>query len=73
MYPTSPNRFPFDTRLRPYDSAYNFVWGIGCLEANECSNFMHSRFWRQNFRICHFSENLELAHQHSRITLLAYT
>ena len=57
LYPTASNRFPFNTRLRSSDAPYNFVWGIGRLSANECSNFTQSSFWSQNFQICHFSEN----------------
>ena len=41
-------------------------------KSNEWSNFTHSQFWRENFRICHFIENLRLARQCHRITLLAY-
>ena len=28
----------------------------------ELSNFTHNSKWRQNFRICHFIQNLRLAH-----------
>ena len=72
LYPTTSNRFLFDTRLRQSNAAWIFVWAKKNLLANEWSNFTVSWFLRQNFRICHFSGNLELARQRSRITLLAY-
>ena len=38
-------------------------------KSNELSNFTHCQFWRENFWICHFSENLRLARQRRRITV----
>ena len=41
-------------------------------KSNEWSNFTHCQFWRENFWIFHYIENLRLARQRHRITLLAY-
>ena len=70
--PNHSNILPFDTRLRPSDAKYSFMLRKIDQKPNELSNFTHCLFWRRNFWICHFSENLRLARHRPRTTLLAY-
>ena len=72
LYPTASKILPFDTRPGQDDASMSCTGRKIDPKANEWSNFTHFSFWRRNFWICHFSENLRLAPHRPRITLLAH-